>query len=130
MPEINTMSYLTEEKMKKDLNYYLNLPYTEMVQKIKDESGEYYYAQVLELDGCQSDGKTVPEALNNVHEAMEGYIAAKLEYGDHIPEPKSPNEYSGRLNLRLPKSLHQRLAAEAEREGVSLNQYMVMKLSR
>ena len=38
-------------------------------------------------------------------------------------------DYSGRLNVRLPKSLHAALASEAEDEGVSLNQLIVTKLS-
>lgn len=39
-------------------------------------------------------------------------------------------EYSGRLVLRIPRSLHKLLKQEAEVEGVSLNQYMLYKLSR
>ena len=35
-----------------------------------------------------------------------------------------------RLTLRLPESLHRRLAAQAEREGISLNQYIVYSLTR
>lgn len=37
--------------------------------------------------------------------------------------------YSGKLLLRLPRSLHKRLKLEANAEGVSLNQYMLYKLS-
>jgi hypothetical protein len=36
----------------------------------------------------------------------------------------------GRLTLRLPQSLHADIAAEAKREGVSLNQYIVFALTR
>ena len=35
-----------------------------------------------------------------------------------------------RLTVRLPQSLHQRLAQQADREGVSLNQYIVYTLTR
>lgn len=38
--------------------------------------------------------------------------------------------YSGRLVLRIPRSLHKALKEQAEIEGVSLNQYMLYKLSR
>ncbi len=38
--------------------------------------------------------------------------------------------YNGKVLLRLPKSLHKRLADEARVEGVSLNQYALYKLSR
>ncbi len=35
-----------------------------------------------------------------------------------------------RLTVRLPESLHQRLSQQAEREGVSLNHYIVYTLTR
>ena len=35
-----------------------------------------------------------------------------------------------RLTLRLPKTLHQKLANIAEKEGISLNQYMVYALTQ
>lgn len=109
---------------------YLDLPYNYIIQKINDESGEYYYARVLELDGCQSDGETFDEAYKNLQEAMEGYIKTKLENGFEVPLPHSTEDYSGKFVVRVPKSLHQNLVIEAEREGVSLNQYALYKLSR
>jgi predicted HicB family RNase H-like nuclease len=51
---------------------------------------------------------------------------------DSLPEPPSgpqKREYSGRFNVRVPKSLHAALASEAEAEGVSLNQLVVAKLA-
>lgn len=115
---------------KKDLKYYMDLPYTVLIQHMDDESGQYYYAKVLELDGCHSHGDTPEEAHRNLQEAMAGYIEVKLEYGDPIPEPVKEADYSGRFVVRLPKSLHQRLAIEADREGISLNQYVIYKLSK
>ena len=38
--------------------------------------------------------------------------------------------YSGRLLLRMPRTLHEELAQAAEREGTSLNQLIVGLLSR
>ncbi len=35
-----------------------------------------------------------------------------------------------RVTLRLPDSLHEQLAAQAEAEGVSMNQYLVYTLAR
>ena len=51
---------------------------------------------------------------------------------DSLPEPvTSPQrrEYSGKFNVRVPKSLHAALASEADAEGVSLNQLVVAKLA-
>ena len=46
----------------------------------------------------------------------------QLEAGEH--------SHSGRLLLRMPKQLHAELAARSDREGVSLNQWIVAALSR
>jgi predicted HicB family RNase H-like nuclease len=54
------------------------------------------------------------------------------ELVDSLPEPdvrSSREEYSGKFVVRVPKSLHAALAAEAEVEGVSLNQLVVAKLA-
>jgi len=108
---------------------YLKLPYNIVLQHRTDDSGEYYFATVQELDGCMSDGATVEEAHTNILEAMEGWIETKLEAGLPIPEPKSIDKYSGKFVVRLPRTLHRRLAIEAEKEGISLNQYALHKLS-
>ena len=108
---------------------YIDLPYNYIIQPIKDESGEYYYARVLELDGCQSTGDTFEEAYNNLREAMEGWIETKLENVFKIPFPFGYENFSGKFIVRIPKSLHYKLTIEAEKEGVSLNQYALYKLS-
>ena len=114
----------------KDIKYYLELPYNIIIQPINDESGSYFFAHVLELDGCQSTGETFEEAYRNVKEAMEGWIEAKLEGSFEVPLPVGYDNFSGKFIVRIPKSLHYKLSVEAEKEGVSLNQYALYKLSR
>ncbi|CAB3395948.1 Toxin-antitoxin system HicB family antitoxin [Kyrpidia spormannii] len=114
----------------KDVSYYMNLPYTIQIKPRDDGDGLYYFAKVLELDGCMSDGKTPEEAFQNIREAMEGWLEVKLEHGDSIPEPESDDEYSGKFVVRVPKNLHRELVMKARQEGVSLNQYVLYKLSR
>lgn len=109
---------------------YLKLPYTRIVTEMNDESGHYFYGRILELDGCQSTGDTVEELYENLNEAMEGYIEVKLENNIPIPLPERTENFSGKFNVRLPKTLHQRLAIEANNEGVSLNQLVLYKLAR
>lgn len=108
---------------------YLKLPYNYIIQQITDESGTYFYAKVLELDGCQTTGETFEEAYENIKEAMKGWVETKLEAGFEIPLPVGHESFSGKFIIRIPKSLHYRLTIEAEREGVSLNQYALYKLS-
>ena len=114
----------------KKVDEYLKLPYNYIVQPINDESGFYYYAHVLEFDGCQTTGDTFEEALENLKDAMKGWIEAKIEGGFDVPKPIGYENYSGRFLLRIPKSLHYKLSVEAKEEGVSLNQYALYKLSK
>ncbi len=111
----------------KDLNYYMSLPYRITVVR---EPGAGYFAKVEELPGCMTEGDTREEALTNIEDAMRGWIELALEDGNPIPEPATGDEYSGRILLRTPKSLHRELVERARREGVSLNQYIVYRLSR
>lgn len=50
------------------------------------ESGYVAYAPALK--GCVSQGKTKPEALKNIREAMEAYVEALIE--DGLPVPTTP----------------------------------------
>ena len=71
----------------KNLDYYMALPYSKVVTFYDDESGQYYVSEVLELVGCSSTGDTKVEALESLNEAMVGYLQARLDYSDPIPEP-------------------------------------------
>lgn len=51
---------------------------------------------------------------------------------DRLPDPPvgpQRRDYSGKFNVRVPRSLHAALASEAEAEGVSLNQLVLAKLA-
>ena len=108
---------------------YMKLPYTRLVQEINDESGHYFYGRILELDGCQTTSDNLEELYSDLNELMESYLEIKLENNLPIPIPETAEKYSGKLVVRLPKTLHQRLAIEAQKEGVSLNQLALYKLA-
>ena len=113
--------------MTKDLTYYLHLPYR--VELCEDAVEGGYTVSIPELPGCLSCGETVEEAVANIREAKADWLAAAIEDGCTIPEPTRTEDYSGQFKLRLPKSLHKKLAEHAKREGISLNQYCVYLLS-
>ena len=46
-----------------------------------------FIATVAELPGCQADGKTVIEAMNNLEIAIEAWIETANEIGRAIPNP-------------------------------------------
>jgi len=45
----------------------------------------YWVAECPSLPGCISQGKTKEEAVVNIREAIQGYVAALEE--DHLPVP-------------------------------------------
>lgn len=50
----------------------------------------YWVAECPSLPGCISQGKTKEEAISNIKEAIQGYIAALEE--DHLPIPEERYE--------------------------------------
>ncbi|HBI04987.1 MAG TPA: toxin-antitoxin system HicB family antitoxin [Paenibacillaceae bacterium] len=106
----------------------MSLDYTMVINKINEEGKTYYYGKIAELDGCHTTSDTIDELIKELEEVKKDYIEIKLKFGDTIPEPNDIP--SGKIVLRMPKTLHWRLAGEAKQEGVSLNQYMIYKLSQ
>jgi antitoxin HicB len=80
-----------------------------------------YVAEIEDLPGCITQGETVDEAAAAIEECRVAWMETALANGMEVPPPRTEAEYSGRFLLRLPKSLHRRLAARARRDGVSLN---------
>jgi antitoxin HicB len=111
--------------MSKDLDYYMQLPYTVELRP----SGDGWFVRVRELPGCVSQGATQEEALAMIRDAMRGWLAVSLEDGDPIPEPRPDEEYSGQFRVRISRSLHRKLVETAEEEGISLNQYVGLALA-
>jgi antitoxin HicB len=112
--------------MEKNLKYYMNLPYT--YELVKDP-GDLWFIRVKELPGCMSHGDTAEEAVAMIREAMDGWLSASIERGDQIPEPEPPDDYSGKFVVRVPRSLHRKLAEQADRDEVSLNTFVTAALA-
>jgi antitoxin HicB len=106
-------------KASRTLGDYLKLHYPITLYP-EDEGG--YTVEIKELPGCVTQGETLEEALEMIEDAKTAWITVNLELGNPIPLPSTERKYSGRFVVRLPSSLHQQLAEEAERNGVSLNQ--------
>jgi antitoxin HicB len=53
-----------------------------------DEDG-IYVAECPSLPGCISQGRTRAEALANIKDAVQGYLASLKKHGEPIPPPIS-----------------------------------------
>jgi predicted RNase H-like HicB family nuclease len=102
------------------------------VQIFWSDEDEGYIAVVPDLPGCSAFGETAQEALGESGEAIEAWLEAARAAGNPIPRPSQPplhKKHSGKLLVRMPQTLHGLLVMQAEREGVSLNQYVVYLLT-
>lgn len=107
---------------------YMRLPYRMELIPDQDEGG--FIVSFPDLPGCLSSGETFEEALRNAEDAKSEWLTAAMEENIEIPVPDSLDAYSGQFKLRMPRSLHRYLAQQARREGVSMNQYCVYRLSQ
>lgn len=107
----------------KDLAHYEALPYR--VDLYFDRDDEVWIARYPELSGCLAHGNTKEEAIAMGEEVKSLWLETAIKHGDMIPEPQPEPSYSGKFVLRLPKTLHERVAQAAERDGVSLNQFLI-----
>lgn len=106
----------------RDVDRFLELPYH--IVLVRDDAGgekESWTARVEELPGCEARDETADGAARAISQVMEDWVAAALEKGATVPEPRRAPSQSGRLLLRIPQGLHAELAHKADREEVSLN---------
>ena len=91
-----------------------------------DENADIFHGQVMNLtDIITFQGRSIDELKQALTDSVEDYLEFCAEEGK---DPEKP--YSGRFNVRLNPEVHQRLALEAARSGVSLNNWVAEVLSK
>ncbi len=117
-------------KEQKGIEYYMGLPYSILLHEVEEEGERYWIAEVSELPGCKSHGVNVEEAVKSVEEAKRDWILDSLKSEDEVPVPVEKDRYSGKMLVRMSRSLHRSLANIAEAEKLSLNQLIVTMLAK
>jgi antitoxin HicB len=69
-----------------------DLRYSIVVEPLSDSDGGGFVAFVPDLPGCMSDGETPEEALANIRDAIEEWMAAARDLGHEIPAPSKRRE--------------------------------------
>lgn len=104
--------------------------YTITVRKGYFDGEECFEARVAELADVVKYADSFDEAYALVIDTIQTTAFLFAELGKSMPAPMIPaDDYSGRVTLRLPKSLHRALSKAANREGVSLNQHLTNVLN-
>ncbi len=100
--------------------------------RLEDHDGEtYFVGRVFEFPNISVFEDTAEEARSMVIDAIKTLKEMADEECVSFPSPQLvfDEEFSGRITLRLPKSLHAKIAKQAEQENVSLNTYLVDAIS-
>lgn len=102
------------------------------IYPIETSKGVEWAAEYPDVPECVGGGYTPEEALSMAKQSLEAYQAYLKEEGNELPKStKEPDyDYSGRFSLRVPKSLHKRIAETAEAEGVSINSLITVAVSK
>ena len=105
---------------------YFKLPYSRVV--VPEDDGTFR-AEIQEFPGCIATGDTEVDALAALKDVALSWLESVAAMGKAIPEPMEYLQYSGKLVLRMPKTLHRKAAVAAERDGTSLNQFIVSSVA-
>ena len=114
--------------MSRDLSYYKSLRYKMVLEYDKED--RVYFVNFPDLPGCLAHGRTEQAALRNALKIKDEWLEATYDAGWEVPEPSEAPETTGRVTLRLPKYLHQKIIERADVEGVSQNQLILTFLSQ
>ena len=104
--------------------------YQYIIDVIWSDEDQLYIAEVPELEGCLTHGKTAEQAVKNAHSAIKSWILAATKLKHPVPEPVVNHPVSGKFNVRLPKQIHRSLIIKAAQERVSLNQMVLTLLTK
>jgi RNA polymerase sigma-B factor len=98
------------------------------IELVRDRASGWT-AQVEELPDCRGKGASPDEAVHHAEAALTSWLAEAAAAHREIPKPRGTASHSGRLMVRMPQSLHGELARAAQREDVSLNQFITGALA-
>jgi len=107
---------------KKNLKYYLNLPYSYIIEW-SDVDG-CFLGSIVELERNMTCGSTREEVLANLKDALASYVITSLANNMEIPEPLKTNNFKGNITYRTSKERHYQLAKLAKRYGKSINAFI------
>lgn len=89
----------------------------------------HYVGLCMELPWLSREAPSAREAIAAVEERVTEMIAEMESSGKELPPSLTERTYSGKIMVCTSTALHARLSIEAIEQGVSLNQWVVQKLS-
>ena len=103
--------------------------YNISVRKTEVDGDLMFEATVRELPDVATYGESFGEAYEAAIGVIEDLAAEAAQAHKTFPEPSSRESASGRVTLRLPKSLHALASQKSVAEGMSLNSFLTSLIS-
>ena len=104
--------------------------YTITVKRVLEDGEPLFKATVKELPHVTEYGDAYDEVYELAIDAINTLREMASDMGHRFPGPSEEDDrFSGRVTLRMPKSLHRDIANTADLEGVSLNQLLVTTIA-
>jgi predicted HicB family RNase H-like nuclease len=94
-----------------------------------DKEENEFGAYIEEIPSLSAFDKCRTGAIKMLEDIFNDYKEIQEEDNEPLPEPFGNRKYSGKLTLRLPKTLHQQLVERAKEDDVSINQEILYLLS-
>src|SRR5690625_2163634 len=107
--------------------------YTIVVKKVRADNEDLFYATVNEIPDISSYSETYQDAYEDCLDALEILYDEAQSQGKTFPKPfalPATSRPSGRVTLRMSRSMHERVARYAKEDDVSLNQWIVEAISQ
>ena len=93
------------------------------------EDDRCHVARCLEFPSLAAHGETIEEALREIGFVVAESVKWMQEEGETVPKPLGLKKFKGHLTLRIPPEKHRELAIRCAEEGVSLNRFILSRLS-
>lgn len=105
--------------------------YTITIRKEEEDGEILYVGRVAEFPNISAYDDTFEAARKLVLDSVQTLkaIADEAHAEFPLPYPAPSDEFSGRVTLRLPKSLHAKVSRMAAQEDISVNLYLVAAIA-
>ena len=92
------------------------------------EEDQEYVGLCAEFPSLSWLDATPEITLQGIRQVVADVVVDLESNGEPVPEPIAGKHYSGKFTVRIPPTLHRRLALEAAEAGISLNRLASAKL--
>lgn len=116
-----------------DMNNFDAAAYSIVVTKVHEDGEDLFFAYVKEIPDISSYSERYQDAYDDCIDSLNVLYADAMENGKAFPMPykaPSPSAPSGRVTLRMSRSMHADIARYADEDGVSLNYWIVEAIAQ